>query len=398
MERWVLVAELRGALVRSAPWASTPVAAVIDGRVVDLDAAAARAGVREGMAERTATLRVPNLRRLDADAATRERACRAVREGLAILSDGVRDDGLRGAVLPFLPFAVEALALPWASACARLVPAHGWCLEGAAGPSAWAARALLRAGRAGERAVRRFELAGGLLYAGDWRDLGVDVLEGVPASQLERLRRLGVRTLGGLVRLPRERRRDLVGASWARRLGGEADDADDADDPNPDGGGGGRCAVVRRFEPPLCEAAALEGAAAVAAATAAERLQRRGEGVRRLTLVLTDEAGGDRRLEREFLLPLPPHRLGGAVRSLLWTRAAAAAVAALRLETEGVPAPWSQSRLTGARLEASSLRPVGATMAGWRRDRRLRREARLRLWDPLRGALRGGGMGDAEAR
>lgn len=387
MNGWIFAVELRGALTHLFAPEGEAAAAVLAGRVRDVSAAAALAGVTEGMTERAAMLRLPALRCEAVTPALREAAYERLRQGLAALSDEVRCEGERGALLRFLALPAAALKTPWADACARLVPAYGFALEGAAGPSAWAAHALLMTARAGGTGMERFAVAGGQLLVGDWRGLEPTVLTDVASADQERLRRQGVRTLGQLAAMPPDQRERLVGPLWARRLGGE-------DDGEAWGGGGEHHTVMRRVGGAPGDAAALDAALDLLAGEAAEHLARRGEGVRQILLDLIVEGEGEARLERGFLFPLPPARLAGAVKSLVWTHAAPKVpVAGLRLTVAGAPMGWAQTRLTGRRRSPPAWALPTESLGGPARSRRLRREARLSLWDPLRG-----GLGDASAR
>lgn len=378
LDRWILTVELRGGLLAAV--SEAPSVAVSDGVVIDVTEAAARIGIVEGMAERAAVLRLPALKRRVPDLAARTELGRTLRRALGCLSDDVRPEGQRGAALTFLPLPEDALRLPWADACSRVVPAHGWCLEGAASTTGWAARLLLRAGRRGAGAIRSVNVAGGRLFLGDWRDLSPTVLPGVSGANQERLRRQRTTTLGQLAALPAAVCRTLVGEEWAARL------CDAASEPVTVGGRGVYVAE-HRFDPPLGDAATLSAALSLLAAEVAEALREGGEGVRHLVLSVEDEAGEMRRFERECLAPLPAHRLGGAAEGLLLAWSGRAAVARLRLAVEGGAMGWAQVRLLGGRasrpvwsLPGQGDRPV--------RGSRLRREARLALWDPLRGGGR----------
>jgi hypothetical protein len=386
VDGWIFAIELRGALTNLFAPGGEAAAAVLGNQLRDVNAAAALAGVAEGMTERAAMLRLPSLRLEAVTPALREAAYERLRQGLSALSDEVRCEGERGALLPFLALPAAALRTPWADACARLVPAYGFSLEGAAGPSAWAARALLAAARAGEGKVERLTAAGGQLFVGDWRDLAPTIMTDVAPADQERLRRQGVRTLGQLAALPTIQRQRLVGPLWARRLGGEDEEAARAD--------AGRHTVARRVGGAPGDATALETALDLLAAEAAGHLALRGEGVRQILLDLVAEGGEEARLERGFLFPLLPSRLAGAVKSLVWTHASLQApVSALRLTVAGAPMGWAQARLTGRRRSPPAWALPTESLGGPRRSRRLRREARLSLWDPLRG-----GLGDAPTR
>jgi hypothetical protein len=378
VQAWTVVAELRGVLVHAA--GGRPAAAVAAGRVVDVNAAAAAGGVVEGMAERTAALRMPALHRLPLTSSLQGRARRVLDRGLGVLADRVQPEGERGAIVRSLPWRVEAWEEPWADACRRLVPAWGWRLEGGAGRTAWEARLVLRAGRRGAGGLKRWETAEGCLWLGDWRALPPAVLPDVPAAAQERMRRRGIGTLGDLAALPEEGRRELVGASWARRLGGDGGDEGDAGD------GDRTYAGARRFDPALGEREALEGALAALAAEAAAALERRGEGVRRLALAVEGEEGRRWYRERDLLVPLPPRRLDGAARVLLGSGGVDGPVTGLRLEVEGEVLRWAQARLLGGRRAPAPMEPARRE---WAADRRVRREIRLALWDPLRGGEEG---------
>lgn len=378
VQAWTVVVELRGVLVHAA--GGRPAAAIAAGRVVDVNAAAAARGVVEGMAERTAALRMPALHRLPLTPSLQDRARRVLDRGLSVLADRVQPEGERGAIVRSLPWRAEAWAEPWADACRRLVPAWGWRLEGAAGRTAWEARLVLRAGRQGVGGLKRWETAGGCLWLGGWRDLPPAVLADVPSAAQERMRRRGIDTLGALAALPEEDRRELVGTSWARRLGGDGGDEGDTGD------GGRTFAGARRFDPALGGREALEGALAALAAEAEAALERRGEGVRRLALAVEGEGGRRWYRERDLLVPLPPRRLGGAARALLWSGGVDGPVTDLRLEVQGEALRWSQVQLLGGRRSPAPIEPV---RRGWAADRRVRREIRLALWDPLRGGEEG---------
>ena len=386
MDGWVFSVELRGALAHTFASAGEAAAVVQGGRVEDVSAAADRAGVAEGMAQRAAVLRLASLRCEAATEPMRHTARERLRLGLSTLADEVRCESGRKARLRFLALPAPALRAPWADACAHLVPAYGFALEGAAGPSDWAADALLAAGRAGSAAVGCLEVPGGRLFVGDWRDLAPAVMTDVAIADQERLRRQGVRTLGELAAMPAAQRRLLVGPLWARRLDGEG--GEEGAPP------AGRYAAGRRFDEAAADASALSDALSLLAAEIAQALMRQGEGVRHLALAVTPEKGPEAILERAFLFPLPAARLAGAAQSLLWTRACPAApVAALRLIVAGGPVGWAQARLTGRRLAPPAWALPAEVLGGPGRSRRLRREARLSLWDPLRG-----GLGDAPAR
>lgn len=394
MDAWTFAIELRGVLAQIVAPDGEAAAVARDDRICDVSAAAARAGVAEGMTVRAALLRLPALRLETVTAEQVDAARERLRSGLSALSDDVRcDGGGRSALLRFLALPPAALGAPWTDACARLVPAWGFALEGAVGPSAWAARALLAAARAGAVGVQRLAAPGGQLVYGDWRGLAVTVMADVPPADQERLRRQGLRTLGQLASLPAARRRLLVGPLWARRLeGGNVSDGEDAGKEAAEEEKRERTTV--RVDGAPGEAGGLATALGQAAAEVAARLGRRGEGVRRIDLALVPETGEEMCLERSFLVPLPPPRLAGAAASLVWTHARLTRpIATLRLTVTGAPMGWAQIRLNGRRRAPPAWTLPVERLAVPARSRRLRREARLSLWDPLRG-----GSGDAPAR
>lgn len=380
LDRWVLTAELRGGLLSDL--AAQPAAVVAEGVVVDVTRTAARAGVEEGMAERTAVLRLPSLRRKTVDTVGRKRLARALQHGLGSLADEVRISGDRGAALTFLPLPSDALRQPWADACARLVPAHGWQLEGAASEAEWAAWLVLRAGRQGAKGIRCMEVEGGRLFVGEWRSLPPSVLSDVAPADRERIRRQGVHTLGQLANLPPLVSRALIGPVWAQRLSGDRGREESG------GASQGRYRAQRRFEAPLSDRIALSGALALLAAEIADALRQAGEGARYLSLTLETEEGEARLFERECLFPIPPIRLGGAVDNLLASWGGGCAIGGMWLAVEGGAMGWSQARLTGGRLGRPVWSLPGEGGQRWAHGARLRREARLALWDPLRGGGR----------
>jgi|GEM_PF-6288996 len=389
MAGWILAVELRGALVQTVAAGPGPAAVVADGCLVDVNAAALQAGVGEGMGERAAVLRIPDLRRQPLTESMRAQVRTALRAGMAGLADVVRPSGERGAIAPFfLGIDARALDAPWADTCARLVPTAGWQLVGAAARTEWAAGCLLAAGQRGVAAVETVEAPGGRLHLGAWQTLPLEILDDVAPAMRERARRQGLRTLGQLAALGTVERRLLVGATWAARLVGEGE-AGGVED--------GRHEVWRAFEPALDDAVAVDGALAMLAGELAEGLARRGQGVRVVRLAVagvcaTGEIDETTR-ERTLLVPLPAGRLAGVARGLLWGRGGVGAVAGLRLGVEAGAMAWSQARMLGARL----ARPIGPLPDGGvpaaANVRRLRREARLALWDPLRA-----GRTDATAR
>lgn len=397
MREWVFVVEVRGLLIPGHLSEGKTVGVVVmrEGRLVDMSSGAAERGLVEGMTDRETVLRCPGVVNVPLRAAFASAAQRALTRELSVLSETVERWGERGGIVHFsLPLPASQLAEPWLDLVRRLVPRLGFAVLGGAGPDLRTARAFLRVGL---EAPGRFDAIGpawGRLFLGDAATLPATVLWDLDAGQRERLRRLGLRTVGEVLARPQSERQDLIGSreeeegqGWGPVLTGTS---------GMRGHGSERATgvyerAVRRAPEagPVTDLPSLETWLGSIATELADRLRPRGMGACRLGLALHGERGVRTR-ERVFFSPLLPHRLFPVLKALLQTCEHPGPVREMAVDLEAERIVVVQRRLgPGAGVlgrfsdggGSGMEREVRMTQRG---DARMRRELRLALWDPLR--------------
>lgn len=387
----MFVIEVRGLLLPLDQRAQKARAIVVQaGRVVDLSAGAAEAGLREGMTEREATLGLPGVQCLPLQEVRVSVGQRALTQAFSVLSDSVARFGLRGSVVKFaLPLPAEELEAPWLDVVRRLVPHLGFAVMGGAGPDLKTARAFLKAGW-GSQVPDRCRPIGpprGRLFLGDVRELPAAVMWDLSAAQQERLHRLGLETVGEVLSRPLPERRSLIGT---------CDEPEGARDPRRGGVGIYERAVRRTPDAePIVDLLSLEIWLRSITDDLEERLRGQGMGACHLRLTLRGETGTKIR-ERGFFTPLPAHRLFPVLQVLMGTCERPGPVLEMTVEAEGARLVVVQHRLgpgaqafpgstwSGAQVEGETAEMTQAVRMTRRGDARLRREVRLALWDPLR--------------
>jgi hypothetical protein len=380
---WWIRLEVMGATWQVPP--PGPAVHLEGGRVVDLTAAAWAGGIRPGMEERRAALLVPALSRQPLSAAAAAAAARRVAEAARRLDGTARPLLPLGAELRFLPVAASALDRPWQDLARGLVPRLGFRVEAAASFAAWASAAVLRAARRGLLAPGQglwVKAAGGdrgTLWLAPVDDLPVDCLGALPADLRQALRRRGLERVGALRALSAAERQALPGGAALARLLGEGPPRRSA----PPARDGRAVSLTAPFEPPIEDRLALAAAAAVLAGRLAGRLGASGLGVAALSLVGEPADGGvPWRAGRRLLAAMAADRLVGLTARLAEALLPDAPVGRLTLAVEA--APLSLRQLPLGRAGPAGAAPGVGAPAAQLDPARLRREERLRLWDPLR--------------